>query len=315
MNYHSGEITITEGPLVSIVMVTWQVMEFVKDCLDSIYSQNYENFELIIVDNGSNDGFPDFIKNNYKNVTLVENKKNEGFCKANNQGILKANGEFIFTLNADVVLEKDFIKNILDDAVSENVDVGMFCGKMLRADKKTIDSTGLILSKSRRFYDRGSEKLDKGQFDSDDFNIFGVCAGAAIYRREMLEKVKLDNQYFDENFFFLGEDFDLSYRAKLKGYQAKYIPKSVCYHMRGSAPHNNKFKQILSFRNRYYILLKYETLKSLLPSAHRILIYDITRFLYLMVTNKFLFPTLIEIYKKRMEIKRWRKFSLSQKSR
>ncbi|MBU1625826.1 glycosyltransferase family 2 protein [bacterium] len=293
--------------MVSVVMVTWQVMDFVKECLDSIYFQSYENFELIVVDNGSDDGFSEFIKKNYKEVILIENKKNEGFCKANNQGIIKASGEFIFTLNADVVLEGDFIEKIINDSSAGSDDIGMFCGKMLRSDKRTIDSTGLILSKTRRFYDRGSEEIDEGQYDDDHYNIFGVCAGSAVYRKKMLEDVRFNGQYFDENFFFLGEDFDLSYRGRLKGYKPKYIPDAVCYHKRGSAPHKSKFKQILSFRNRYYIILKYETLKTILPSIHRFLIYDLSRFFYLMFTNKYLFPTIKEMYEKRSDIKRWRK--------
>jgi len=288
-------------------MVTWQVMDFVKDCLDSIYAQTYKNFDLIIVDNGSDDGFPEVIKENYKDVILIENEGNEGFCKANNQGIEKATGEYVFTLNADVVLEPDFIEIMIDDALSSSDDFGMFCGKMLRGDRKTIDSTGLILSKTRRFYDRGSEEIDEGQYDDDNYNIFGVCAGAAIYKWKMLDDVQVEGQYFDENFFFLGEDFDLSFRGRLKGYKPKYICEATCYHYRGSAPHKNKFKQILSFRNRYYIIFKYETFSSLLPAFHRLLIYDTLRFFYLMLTNKFFFPTLREMWGKRGEIKMWRK--------
>jgi len=281
-------------------------MDFVRECLDSIYSQTYQHFELIIVDNGSDDGFPEFIKDKYKEVILIENKENEGFCRANNQGIHEASGEFVFTLNADVVLEEDFVEKIIDDALKEGEEVAMFCGKMLREDKMTIDSTGLILSRTRRFYDRGSGGIDEGQYDDDRYDIFGVCAGAAVYRRKMLEDVKVEGQYFDENFFFLGEDFDLSFRGRLRGYKAKYVPEAVCYHKRGSAPHKSKFKQILSFRNRYYIILKYETFKSLLPSLHRLLVYDGARFFYLMLTNEFFFPTLKEIYKKRNSIRLWR---------
>ena len=99
---------------ISTVIITFNSEKFIKSCLDSIFTQDYRDFEVIVVDNGSKDGTVDFIKENYPQVTLIENKENLGTCKVRNQGIEIAKGEWILTLDCDVTLEKNFISQILE---------------------------------------------------------------------------------------------------------------------------------------------------------------------------------------------------------
>ncbi len=121
----------------------------------------------------------------------------------------------------------------------------MVSPKILRMDKKTIDSTGIILTKARRFYNRGAGETDSGQYDGKR-EIFGPCAAAALYKKEMLEQIKIrdnscairDNscpEYFDNDFFFLVEDVDLVWRANLSGWEGYFVPQARCYHWGNSS--------------------------------------------------------------------------------
>jgi len=280
---------------ISIIIVTWNSMLFIKDCLKSILTQTYKDWELIIVDNASQDGTVDFIKENCPQAVIIENGKNEGFCKANNQGIRVAQGEYILILNSDVILEHNFLYQIKKSLGKIENNVGMAGAKILQMGKKTISSTGLIISKSRRFYDRGKGESDKKQYDAQ-VDIFGACAAAVLYKREMLEQIKLSNEYFDEDFFFLLEDFDLAWRAHLLGWKAVFLPEAICYHQGNSSGYHNGFRQYLSFRNRYLLMLKNDTLGELFKHFSYLIIYDSLRFVYVLFHNRYFFQALREIY-------------------
>jgi len=272
-------------PEISVVIITFNGKGFITSCLDSVYSQSYRDFEVIVTDNGSSDGTADFIKENYPSVALIENRQNLGSCKARNQGIEKAQGVWILTLDCDVVLEKDFLDKIIDFAKRQEERVGIFSPKILKNDKKTIYSCGIYLSKSRRFYDIGSGKTDDGKFDKAKY-IFGACSAAAVYKKEMLESVKEETGYFDERFFFLVEDVDLSWRSQRKGWKSLYFPQAACCHSGNSSRYDKKIKQYLSFRNRYFMIIKNERFTQLLRNIPFMFVYDLSRLFYLAFTNR-----------------------------
>jgi hypothetical protein len=239
------------------------------------------------VDNGSGDGTLDFVKNNYLQVILIENKRNLGACKARNQGIEASKGEWILTLDCDIVLEKDFFSKIMEFAEASDKSIGMFQPKILNMDKKIVYSCGIYLSRLRRFYDIGKNKLDVGQFGSPNY-IFGACSAAALYKRQMLEEVRGDCGYFDERFFFLVEDVDLSWRMQRIGWKAMFYPAAVCYHFGNSSNYEIKIRQYLCFRNRYLMISKEENLLGKLKLFSLSLWYEIPRAIYLLFTNKYL---------------------------
>jgi len=358
-------------PKVSIIIVTHNSEEIIKDCLNSVYSQEFKDFEVIVVDNNSEDRTKEFIKENFPQIKLIENKKNLGFCKANNQGIEISQGKYVLTLNSDVILEKKFLSELMKEVENSPSEIGMFSPKILKMDKKTIDSTGIILTRIRRFYNRGDGEIDFGQYD-DKKNIFGPSAACALYKREMLEKIKtvnigepflnadlrksnadkhrfnVDNicdhlranlresalkdifpagtkidinirgnskeirgEYFDNDFFFLVEDVDLSWRANLRGFKGYFIPQARCYHLGNSSKMGKKMRQYLSFRNRYFMLIKNEKLKDFMKNLGYFLIYDILRFFYLMFTNRFILKAIFEITYHFSRIFRKRNFCLT----
>lgn len=279
---------------VSVIIVSKDSLKFLKKCLSSVHEQSFTGLEVIIVDNGSKDGTLDFIRKNYPDTLLIANEKNLGFCKANNQGIEASGGKFVLTLNSDVYLDKSYIERMVNSVSSLN-NVGMASGKLLKFDLTHIDSCGLHLSKSRRFFDIGRGE-SKERFTSTNY-IFGPCAAAALYRRDMLEDIKHFDEYFDNDFFFLVEDFDLAWRAQHKGWKAVFVPEAVCYHFRNSSDCGRDFVQYLSFRNRALLLLKNEKIGSVLINLPFMLPYDISRLLYMALRNKYALKAIYDIFK------------------
>jgi GT2 family glycosyltransferase len=218
---------------VAVVIVTWNSKAFLKDCLGSIEALVRPPAELVVVDNASNDGTPDYVRRSFPRAQLVEAETNHGFCRANNHGIRISSSPFILVLNPDTRLEPDYLEQALPAFGDPRV--GMVAGKLLRFDGTTLDSCGQLLGRSRRPVDRGYGLADRGQYDEDG-EVFGVCGAAALYRREMLQSIAdpLDC-YFDEAFFAFYEDLDLAWRAQRMGWRAAYRHRAVGRHARGGS--------------------------------------------------------------------------------
>jgi GT2 family glycosyltransferase len=260
---------------VSVVILNWNGKKFLKDCLDSVLTQSYPNLEIIVVDNGSTDSSPKIIKRGYPSIKLIENQENQGFSKAANQGITEASGSHILSLNNDVVLSPSFVEEAVN-AISKDERIGSVSGKLLKSPPQngTIDSAGHIIFKNRLAFDRGDGETDAGQYDSFEY-VFGACAAAALYRREMLEDVKVKGEYFDEAFFAFLEDVDLSWRAQLRGWKSVYVPNAVAYHYRGgTAVRRSKLVEIHNYKNRYLMILKNDSFWGVLMNMHHFVATD-----------------------------------------
>jgi len=252
------------NPQVSIVLITWNSERHIQLCLECISKQTFKNFEIIIVDNASQDRSIEYAAEHYTHITVIQNKENLGFAKAANQGIKTAQGEFIFFLNPDVFLEPSFLEELIT-FLSPRPQYGSVGGKLLLLQNSTkshiIDSTGLFLGRSLRARDRGNLKEDRKQYDRQE-QIFAVCAAAALFRRDALERIVVKGEYFDEDFFAYYEDLDLGWRLQLSGFECAYSPRARAYHVRGGSGGGAKFlqrgpdMQRLTLRNRYLMLIK-----------------------------------------------------------
>lgn len=249
-------------------------------------SQAPEGLEIIVIDNGSRDDTAGFVKKNYSNVILIENRINLGACKARNQGIEISKGSWVMTLDSDVVLGKDFFAGIHEAISSAPGSIGIIQPKILKEDRKTIYSAGIHLSFLRRFYDIGKGKPDGARYFEPAF-CFGACSACAIYRRKMLDEVKEKNGYFDEKFFFLVEDVDLSWRAQRKGWKTIFYPAAACYHFGNSSAFSEEIRQYLCFYNRYAMIKKNEGLMGKLKLFSLGFFYDAPRIFYIAGTNKY----------------------------
>lgn len=238
-------------PDLTIIIPNFNGKSFLKECFNSLKNQNYP-FEVIIIDNASTDGSADYISNNYPEFTLIRNNTNRGFAVAVNQGIKSTDTEYVFSMNNDVVLEMNCISNLIE-CLKKNSNYFAASSKMIQYHNKTkIDDAGdeyTILGYTQKVGNGKSTDLYQSTRE-----IFGACAGAALYRRDIFDVIGL----FDENFFAYMEDVDISYRAKIYGYKCIYCPKAVVYHV-GSATTGskyNKFKIRLAARNNVYVPYK-----------------------------------------------------------
>ncbi len=265
-----------EKPLISIVILNFNGEKFITDCLDSVLAQDYSNTEVIVIDNFSSDRSPKMIAEYLPKIEIVNNPTNLGFAKAMKMGINKSKGEFVLTLNVDVTLEPDFLTNAFSSIVGDDR-AGSVSGKIYRMDRTdppTIDSTGHVIYKNRLFTDRGDGLPDTGQFNKRE-EIFGPCAGAALYRRSMLEDIEVGGEYFDSDFFMFLEDTDLSWRAQLRGWKSIYTPNAVAYHFRGGiALRKSKLVEMHNYKNRYFMLIKNDSFSSIIKSLPHFIVTD-----------------------------------------
>jgi GT2 family glycosyltransferase len=236
----------------SIIIPNFNGKQFIKLCLDSIRKQDCSFYELIIVDNGSSDGSVEYINEYYPELTLIENKENLGFAAAVNQGIKSSSSEYVFLLNNDVELESDCVSNLLK-CIEKDENIFAVSSKMVQYnDRNKMDDAGdeyTILGWTCKVGDGKSPDLYTSKRET-----FSACAGAAIYRKDILDKLK----YFDENFFAYMEDVDISYRARIWGYKCVYCPEAVVYHLGSgtSGSRYNEFKIRLAARNNVYVPYK-----------------------------------------------------------
>ncbi len=268
--------------MVSIVIVTFNSLRFIGPCLDSIFRQDLHGCEVIIIDNASTDGTIGFLKKNYPDLRIIENTDNLGPAVARNQGIAIAIGNWILCLDSDVILRDDFIKCTWEIINNLPVHVGSVQPKILKTGKKTIFSAGIHLSFLKKFYDIGKDNLDGDRFNSSRL-VFGVCSAAALYCKAMLNDIKDRYGYFDERYFFLVEDVDLSWRAKQKKWETLYFPGLVCYHDGNGSSTKKSHRQYYCWRNRKILLSKMHLNLAVLSAIY--LMYDLPRLVFLFIFN------------------------------
>lgn len=211
--------------MISVVVLNYNGKRYLDDCLSSLAAQTFRDFEVIVVDNASKDGSVEHIKSNFSWVRLVINEENLGFAGGTNSGIRAADGELILTFNNDARADGRLLEYLHKPMADSKV--GACAAKMLLFDGR-INSAGICISRSGAAWDRGMFEPDTGQYDAEE-EVFGACAGAALYRREMLDEIGL----FDEDFFLYMEDVDLAFRARLAGWKCIYVPEAKVFHHHG----------------------------------------------------------------------------------
>ena len=237
---------------VSVVIPNFNGIAFLDSVLASLEGQTLNNFEVILVDNGSTDGSCSFVTANYPWVHLIELSENFGFCGAVNAGIRAAKAPYVLLLNNDTEVKEDFVEEML--AAIRRHKNAFSCGaRMVQYhDRDKLDDVGNYYCALGWSFARGRGK-DIHAYETED-RIFSACAGAAIYRKKILEKIG----YFDEEHFAYLEDTDIGYRARIYGYENWYAPKAIVYHVGSgtSGSRYNQFKTRYSSRNTIYLIYK-----------------------------------------------------------
>lgn len=268
-------------PLISIIIVNHNGAAFILNCIDSIFSANYRNFELIFVDNNSTDNSLKLVENRFgsnQRLKVVIFLNNLGFAEGNNQGASEAKGRYLFFLNIDTKVNPNYLTELVK-IIESDPNIGAAQSKLLQMDKPAIlDSAGDIMNCFCGTFNRGFGEKDEGQYDRVE-QIFSARGAAMMVRKDVFRKVG----GFDQRFFLGLEDVDLCWRIRLNGYKIVFVPRSVVYH-KGRA-FTRKYPGELVFhgeKNRIYMLLKNYSLSNIfkyLPVVILIELHDAFIFL------------------------------------
>jgi len=323
------------NPLVSVNLLLYKPGIYLKPCLASILAQSYKNFELLIIDNASGNETVEQIKKILGDSSttikwrLIVGEKNLGFAAGHNLGIKKSSGGLITLVNQDVILDENFLGNIIGVFEQDKI-IGSVQGKLLRLkvneeklDKsELIDNTGLVILKNRRIIARGQGQKDDGQFNKQE-EIFGVDGALPVYRREALEEIKIDldgkSEYFDEDFFAYKEDVDLAWRLRIYGWQAIYEPKAVAWHARTAGDSAktgyigiikerlkiNQFGKYHAFKNQRLMQIKDEQVGLLLWHAPWFIVKELGAWLYVLIFEHYTWKSIKELF--RLAPRAWQK--------
>lgn len=269
---------------INIVIPHWNGQRFLPNCLASIEQQQCLGWRITVVDNGSSDGSVEYLQKAYPQVHLITLPENRGFSAAVNAGILSSDATYVFLLNNDTELPPDCLHHLLK-AAEELREYDFFAPKMLNFYERTVlDGAGDGYLRGGAGYRLGTMEKDS-EIYSQPGPVFGACAGAALYRRNIFDRIGL----FDEEFFAYLEDVDLNLRLNRAGYKGYYVPAAKVYHI-GSATSGSKFNPFtirLSTRNSIYVLIKHYSLRLFLRFLPVIVIYQLCWLLFTIKKGQF----------------------------
>ena len=242
------------GPFsVDIVIPNLNGRHMLVGCLDSIRRQTWGDWRVSVVDNGSTDGSADWLRAHHPEVQLIALAENTGFSPAVNLGIRAGSRPLVFLLNNDTELAADCLEELVRAAQAQP-DHAFFAPRMLSFHQRhLLDGAGEGYLRGGAGYRLGTLEADGPPYDRAR-EVFGACAGAALYRREPFTALG----WFDDAFFAYLEDVDLNLRAGRAGLCCRYVPEARVYHI-GSATSGSKFNDLtirLSTRNSLWVLAK-----------------------------------------------------------
>ncbi len=242
------------SPLASLIIVCWNSSKHLPRCLECLLLQTFQNFEVIIVDNGSDDNGTTGLEEKYPKLNLRVERlpSNLGFAAANNLGARLARGKWLVLLNADAFPEEDWLAELLR-ASESHPEIASFSSRQIQAgNPEILDGAGDAYHVSGLAWRIGLGYPSE-RYGLDSAEIFSPCAAAAMYLREAF----LDVGGFDEDFFSYFEDVDLGFRLQLRGYRCLYAPKAVVHHI-GSATFGERsdFAFYHSHRNLVWTFVK-----------------------------------------------------------
>ena len=263
--------------LVSVIVVNWNGWKWLKEGLDSLEAQTHKDFETIIVDNNSTDKSVEFVKENYQQAKIIENKSNLGFVIANNNATKIAKGRYLFFLNNDTKIDSNAISELVK-RMEESQKIGICGCKMMSYDGERYFHTGI--------------GIDIFGFPVVSNKLFYVEGSALMIRKKLFEKLG----GFDLRYFMFHEDIDLAWRAHLLGYKVVALPKAIVYHVYGGTAggemHKGRYKS--SYLRRYYsernnirTLLKNYQIQTLLFILPLYFLINSSEVFFFLITFKF----------------------------
>ena len=266
----------SDSPLLSLIIPCRNGLGFLKDCLASLELQAFKKFEVVIIDNGSEDGLGEWLKGARFPYPLrvLSEKINLGYAAAVNKGISRSSAKTLVVLNSDLTFEPFFLEEIYRAFLDPEILITALHVKDRNGN--STESKGLYLT---RFL-RAKNLKSQGR-------ILGPAGSAFAFSRSLLQKVSIqEGLLYDERYFFLWEDMELALRLTRLGIKTDILEKAVCYHHGNSTKSGYWYKQYLSLRNRFFLIRDYY------PAYPRrywpvVLLYDLPRFLFFFLLNPY----------------------------
>lgn len=218
------------APRVVLAVATWNGRHLLETLLPSMAAQTYRDFRLVVVDDASTDDTVAWLRRTWPQADVVALERNGGVTAAFNRCVDAAgDAELVALFNNDIELDAKCLGELVA-ALDAHPEAGSAGAKLLNFDRRDeLDGAGDVFDWAGTATRRGHGQLDRGQYPEGE-EVFGACAGAAMYRRSAFERVGR----FDERFYAFYEDVDWNFRAQLAGLPARYVPSAVAFHM-GSA--------------------------------------------------------------------------------
>ena len=233
-------------------LANWNGMKYLGRCLRALFAQTSPLAEVVVVDNGSTDGSKEWLREHYPQVRLLENAANLGFAAGYNQAIAACTAPYILVLNTDVFLEPDFIAQAMA-GFAHDPRVAAVTGRVFQEATGELLNGGFFLRRQIRI--RHSANLEVPE------EVFGATGAVTLFRRQALEDLKVEGEYFDESYFGYGEDIDLAWRAQLWGWKVRYQPGPLAHHVgSGSLDGRLRFAEKPPFFQRHVLKNRYLTL-------------------------------------------------------
>ena len=265
-----------KGPSVTLVIPTWNGKDRLLRCLESLSKQTYTGFKTVVVVNGSQDRTREVLQRQ-PDLQLFINSENLGFAAAVNQGIRASESPYIGVLNDDAFPEPEWLEALIS-AMESDSRIGACASLMVFAHQPDIiQSAGIAMDRAAIAWDRlrGRPVSEAGE----EREVFGASAGAALYRRAMLEEIGL----FDERFFAYLEDVDLAWRAQIAGWRCQYVPQAVVRHLTSASfGEDSPLKKQLKARNKVWMVIK----NAPASDFPLIFFYDWAAVLYALIKNR-----------------------------
>ena len=261
----------------AVIIVNWNGIKYLNNCLESVFSQTYKNFDLYFIDNGSKDKSIDLVKNNFPQIKIIKLTYNSGFSRGNNIGIKKAfqdkEVKYIVFLNNDTIVNQNWLAELVK-AAEKDKRIGMVGSKVLFPNSK-IHTVGLSLEKNLHGNRNGGISIgfnSDGNIFNRELAIFAPPGVSALYKKRVIKKIGL----FDEDFFCYGEDLDLGFRARLNGWKCIYNPESKLIHLHSqTGGTSSSFKAFYTRRNSYFVAIKNLAIGDLLLFPFRDIVWNI----------------------------------------
>jgi len=233
-------------PDLSVIIVNYNTADFIVRCLNSVASQSVADLEVIVVDNCSQDGSSELLKNNFSWIKFIVNNRNFGFARANNQALKMCSGKYVYYLNPDTEVRPDAFK-IMIDFMNSRPDVGA-------AGTQIVNPDGSLQSSFENHYP--GQRYAVRELKDFKNGIAWVLGASMIVRRDLIQSLG----GFDERFFLYGEDVDLCLRTRQAGWSIGYIPSAVVVHWVGQSERGRlpvevwekKFKAESIFYHKHY---------------------------------------------------------------